>query len=88
MVMESESGENVFDALLALGFTVAVADDGRITAQKGNARVAGTVEREGGAISWSAENKELTDLLFQARVHELKQRADRHDPLRGGMVVR
>ena len=86
--MESESGENVFDALLALGFTVAVADDGRITAQKGTARVAGTVEREGGAISWSAENNELTDLLFQARVHELNQRADRHDPLRGGTAFR
>ncbi|MGZ3602696.1 MAG: hypothetical protein ACXWQR_13040 [Ktedonobacterales bacterium] len=49
--MLTNAGEQVLDALLVLGYSVEIADDGKITATDGKQTIHGKAEH--GAIEWS-----------------------------------
>lgn len=72
--MLTNTGEQVFDALLSLGFDVDIADDGTITAIKGAQTLRGKAQH--GTIEWS--DRSLTyQVIEQAYIAKLRQRV--HD---------
>ena len=69
--MLTNTGEQVFDALLFLGFDVDIADDGTITAKKGMQTLRGKAQH--GTIEWS--DRSLTyQVIEQAYIAKLRQR--------------
>lgn len=72
--MLANTGEQVFDALLSLGFEVDIADDGTIIAKKGDQTLHGKAQH--GTIEWS--DRSLTyQVIEQAYIAKLRQRV--HD---------
>ena len=69
--MPANSGELVFDALLALGYTVEVADDGRVLATKGEQTLSGKAGQ--GTIEWMDRGLAY-QVLEQAYIARLRQR--------------
>lgn len=69
--MLTTTGEQVLDALLVLGYSVEIADDGKITATDGKQTLHGKAEH--GAIEWS--DRSLTyRVLEQAYIAKLRKR--------------
>lgn len=69
--MLTTTGEQVLDALLVLGYSVEIADDGKITATDGKHTLHGKAEH--GAIEWS--DRSLTyRVLEQAYIAKLRKR--------------
>lgn len=69
--MLTTTGEQVLDALLVLGYSVKIADDGKITATDGKQTLHGKAEH--GAIEWS--DRSLTyRVLEQAYIAKLRKR--------------
>lgn len=69
--MLTTTGEQVLDALLVLGYSVKIADDGKITATDGKQTLHGKAEH--GAIEWS--DRSLTySVLEQAYIAKLRKR--------------
>ena len=69
--MLTNTGEQVFDALLSLGFDLQIADDGSITAIKGTQTVRGRAQH--GTIEWT--DRALTyQVIEQAYIAKLRQR--------------
>jgi hypothetical protein len=73
-----DDGVLIFDALLALGFNLTVDDAGNIAAERNGNVTTGKVE-DGGRVTW-VENMDWA--LRDARIKELKRRADQHKPVR------
>jgi len=69
--MPVPNGEQVLDALLALGYTVEIADDGAITATDGARTLQGKASQ--GAIEWSDRSATFR-VLEQAYIARLRQR--------------
>jgi hypothetical protein len=66
-------GEQVFDALVKTGWQIDVADDGKITATKGDSQITGQIESSRD-ILWG--NLAIVDkVLHEARILELRERA-------------
>lgn len=75
--MLTNTGEQVFDALLSLGFDVDIADDGTITAIKGAQTLRGKAQH--GTIEWS--DRSLTyQVIEQAYIAKLRLRAHEARP--------
>ena len=69
--MPINEGEQVLDALLLLGYSVDISDEGKITATKGTETVRGSAET--GTIVWS--DRSLTyHVLRQAYIARLRLR--------------
>jgi len=69
--MPGNTGENVLDALLILGFHVEIDDEGRITATKHTQVLHGKAEH--GAIEW-ADRSQTYQVLEQAYITRLRKR--------------
>lgn len=69
--MATNTGEQVFDALLSLGFELNIADDGTITASKGAQTLRGKAQQ--GTIEWT--DRSLTyQVIEQAYIAKLRLR--------------
>ena len=69
--MLTNTGEQVLDALLVLGYSVEIADDGKITATDGRQTIHGKAEH--GAIEWS-DRSATYGVLEQAYIAKLRNR--------------
>jgi hypothetical protein len=69
--MLTNAGEQVLDALLVLGYSVEIADDGKITATDGKQTIHGKAEH--GAIEWS-DRSATYRVLEQAYIAKLRNR--------------
>lgn len=69
--MATNEGEQVLDALLLLGYSVDISDEGKITATKGTETVRGNVET--GTIVWSDRSLNY-QVLRQAYITRLRLR--------------
>ena len=70
--MPANNGEQIFEALLALGYHIEIGDDGKITATNGSQTIRGKAEH--GAIAW-ADSSEAYRVTEQAYVAKLRKRA-------------
>ena len=71
--MLTNTGEQVFDALLSLGFDLQIADDCTITAIKGAQTLRGRAQH--GTIEWT--DRSLTyQVIEQAYIAKLRQRVN------------
>ncbi len=69
--MATNEGEQVLDALLLLGYTIDISDEGKITATNGTDTIRGNVET--GTIIWA--DRSLTyQVLRQAYITRLRLR--------------
>jgi hypothetical protein len=77
--MVTNTGEQVLDALLVLGYAVDIADDGKITATDGKKTLHGKAEQ--GTIEWS-DRSSTYKVLQQAYIATLRKRIreSRHSP--------
>ena len=69
--MATNEGEQVLDALLLLGYSVDISDEGTITATKGTETLRGNVET--GTIVWSDRSQNY-QVLRQAHIARLRLR--------------
>lgn len=69
--MLTNSGEQVLDALLVLGYSIDIADDGKISATDGKQTIQGKVEH--GAIEW-IDRSSTYHVLEQAYIAKLRKR--------------
>ena len=69
--MLTNSGELVLDALLVLGYSIEIADDGKITATDGKQTLHGKAEH--GAIEWS-DRSATYRVLELAYIAKLRKR--------------
>lgn len=69
--MATNTGEQVLDALLVLGYSVEIADDGKIIATDGKQTLYGKVEH--GAIEWS-DRSSTYHVLERAYIAKLRKR--------------
>lgn len=69
--MLTTTGEQVLDALLVLGYSIEIADDGKITASNGKETIHGKVEH--GMIEWS-DRSSTYRVLEQAYIAKLRKR--------------
>lgn len=69
--MATNTGEHVLDALLVLGYSVEIADDGKITATDGQQTLYGKAEH--GAIEWS-DRSSTYHVLERAYIAKLRKR--------------
>ena len=69
--MLTNTGEHVLDALLVLGYSIEIADDGTITATDGKQTIHGKAEH--GTIEWS-ERSSIHRVLEQAYIAKLRKR--------------
>lgn len=75
--MNTNTGEQILDALLVLGYTVEIADDGKITAAGGKQTLYGKAEH--GAIEWS-DRSATYRVLEQAYIAKLRKRISEAHP--------
>ena len=71
--MAGNEGEQVFDALLLLGYTIEIDDEGSVTAAKGPDVLQGSVES--GTVVWS-DRSLMYQVLRQAYIARLRLRVD------------
>lgn len=71
--MANNEGEQVLDALLLLGYSVDISDEGKITATNGNETIRGNVET--GTIIWSDRSLNY-QVLRQAYITRLRLRVE------------
>ena len=81
--MAISEGEQVLDALLLLGYSVDISDEGKITATKGSETLSGNVET--GTIVWSdrSQNYQVLRQAYIARLRlriQASQSSTRPDP--------
>lgn len=69
--MANNEGEQVLDALLLLGYSVDITDEGKISATNGTETIRGNVET--GTIVWSDRSLNY-QVLRQAYITRLRQR--------------
>ncbi len=69
--MSNNTGEQILDALLTLGYAVDITDDGVITATDGQQTLRGKAEH--GAIEW-ADRSQTYHVVQQAYIVRLRQR--------------
>lgn len=69
--MLTTTGEQILDALLVLGYSVEIADDGKITATDGKQAIYGKAEH--GTIEWS-DRSVTYRVLEQAYIARLRKR--------------
>lgn len=69
--MVTSTGEQVLDALLVLGYSIDIADDGKITATDGEQTLHGKAEH--GAIEWS-DRSSTYRVLEQAYIAKIRKR--------------
>lgn len=69
--MNTNTGEQVLDALLVLGYSIEIADDGKITATDGKQTLCGKAEH--GAIEWS-DRSSTYRVLERAYIAKLRKR--------------
>jgi len=69
--MPANTGENVLDALLILGFHIEIDDDGTITATHQSQVLLGKAEH--GSITW-ADRSQTFKVLEQAYIAKLRKR--------------
>lgn len=69
--MNTNTGEQVLDALLVLGYAIEIDADGKITATDGKQTLYGKAEH--GAIEWS-DRSATYRVLEQAYIAKLRQR--------------
>jgi len=69
--MVTNTGEQVLDALLVLGYAVEIADDGKITATDGKQTLNGKAEQ--GTIEWN-DRSSTYKVLQQAYIVTLRKR--------------
>ena len=75
--MAANNGEQVFEALLALGYHVEISDDGKIAATKDSHTIRGKAEH--GAIEW-ADSSEAYRVMERAYVAKLRKRVREASP--------
>lgn len=68
--MATNTGEQVFDALLVLDYTIDITDDGKITATNGKHTLQGKIEN--GTIDWDAQAP-VYHVLRQAYIAKLRK---------------
>lgn len=71
-MMRDYPGDDIFNALLALGYAIEVKTDGQIDAVRNQAHAYGTINDDG-SITWKQGHQ---GLLQQARIQELQERAE------------
>ena len=69
--MTTNTGEQVFEALLSLGFDLTIADDGTIAAIKGTQTLRGKAQQ--GTIEW-ADRSATYQIIERAYIAKLRQR--------------
>ena len=69
--MATNNGEQIFEALLTLGYHVEIAEDGKITATKDGQTIRGKAEH--GAIEW-ADSSQVYQVMQLAYVAKLRGR--------------
>ena len=69
--MTTNTGEQVFEALLSLGFDLTIADDGTISAIKGTQTLRGKAQQ--GTIEWT-DRSAAYQVIERAYIAKLRQR--------------